>query len=59
MTNLELILLALLTAIYVGCIFTVAIATFKNGHWILGILGMFFPVFWLFGAAMQPTGSAE
>ena len=58
MTNLELILSVLLAAIYVACIFTVAINTFRNGHWILGILGIAFPVFWLFGAAMRPTGRA-
>ena len=36
--------------IYVTCIFMVALITFRNGRWFLGILGIFFPVFWLIGA---------
>ena len=43
MTFLEWFLSAFLLVIYVTCIFTVAGITFRNGHWILGILGIFFP----------------
>ena len=59
MTFLEWILLALLFAIYLVCIFTVAGVTFRNGHWILGLLGIFFPVFWLIGVVIPPTAEAE
>jgi hypothetical protein len=55
MSLLESILMAILFAIYLTCIFTVAVITFRNGHWILGILGIFFPVFWLIGAILPPT----
>ena len=58
MTLLELILLSILFAIYLVCIFTVAGVTFRNGHWILGILGIFFPVFWLIGVILPPTREA-
>ena len=58
MTFLELFLLSFLFAIYLVCIFTVAVMTFRNGHWILGILGIFFPVFWLIGAILPPTKEA-
>jgi len=58
MTFLELFLLSFLFAIYLVCIFTVAAVTFRNGHWILGILGIFFPVFWLIGAILPPTKEA-
>jgi hypothetical protein len=51
--------LSILFAIYLVCIFTVAAVTFRNGHWILGILGIFFPVFWLIGAVLPPTAEAE
>ena len=58
MTFLEWILSVSLLAIYLTCIFTVAGITFRNGHWILGILGIFFPVFWLIGAVLPPTKRA-
>ena len=58
MSFLEGFLLMFLFMIYVTCIFTVALVTFRNGHWILGILGIFFPVFWLIGAILPPTEEA-
>lgn len=58
MTGLEMILISILSTIYIVCIFTVAGITFRNGHWILGILGIFFPVFWLFGVILPPTKKA-
>ena len=58
MTFLEWFLMVCLFVIYVVCIFTVAGITFKKGHWILGILGIFFPVFWLIGVVLPPTKEA-
>ncbi len=58
MTVLETILLVILMAIYLTAIFTVALVTFRNGHWILGILGIFFPLLWLIGAVLPPTSEA-
>ena len=58
MTLLEMILMSMLFAIYIVCLFTVVGVTFRNGHWILGILGFFFPIFWLIGVILQPTASA-
>ena len=58
MTGLEMILISILSTIYIVSIFTVAGITFRNGHWILGILGIFFPVFWLFGVILPPTKKA-
>ena len=55
MTFLEWFLSAMLVVIYLTCIFTVAGITFRNGHWILGLLGIFFPVLWLIGAILPPT----
>jgi len=58
MTFLEWFLSAFLLVIYVTCIFTVAGITFRNGHWILGILGIFFPFLWLIGVILPPTEEA-
>lgn len=58
MTVLETILLVILMAIYLTAIFTVALVTFRNGHWILGIMGIFIPLLWLIGAVLPPTSEA-
>lgn len=58
MSFLEWFLLVILGVIYLTCIFTVAGITFRNGHLILGILGISFPVFWLVGAVLPPTEAA-
>ncbi len=58
MTFLEIVLLSVLAVIYLTCIFTVAAITFRNGHWLLGILGIFFPVLWLIGVVIPPTSEA-
>ena len=58
MTLLEMILMTILLVIYIVCIFTVAGITFRNGHWILGFLGVFFPIFWLIGVVLPPTVNA-
>jgi hypothetical protein len=38
--------------IYIVCLFTVAVWTFRKGYVLLGILGIFWPVFWLIGAIL-------
>lgn len=38
--------------IYLVLIFTVALMTFRKGHWVLGIIGFFFPILWLIGAVL-------
>jgi hypothetical protein len=39
-------------AIYLVLLFTVAILTFRKGHWVLGLIGIFFPILWLIGAVL-------
>jgi hypothetical protein len=44
---------AILSAvIYLVLIFTLALMTFRKGHWVLGIIGFIFPLLWLIGAIM-------
>ncbi|MDQ2873414.1 MAG: hypothetical protein M3Y33_00690 [Actinomycetota bacterium] len=38
--------------IYAVLVFTVALLTFRKGHWILGLLGFVFPFMWLIGAVL-------
>jgi hypothetical protein len=49
---LEWVLSALLVGIYLTAIFTVCILTFRKGHTILGIFGIFLPILWLIGAIL-------
>lgn len=44
---------AILSAvIYLVLIFTLALMTFRKGHWVLGLIGFIFPLLWLIGAIM-------
>ena len=38
--------------IYLVLIFTLAVLSFRKGHWVLGLFGFVFPVLWLIGAIM-------
>jgi hypothetical protein len=47
---METFLWFMLASFYIWCLFTVAIITFRKGHTVLGILGIFLPILWLIGA---------
>lgn len=38
--------------IYLILVFTLAVLTFRKGHWVLGLVGIIFPVLWLIGAIL-------
>jgi len=42
----------LMAIIYVVLIFTLAVMSFRKGHWILGLLGFIVPILWLIGAVL-------
>jgi hypothetical protein len=35
------------------------IRTLRRGHWIMFIIGLFIPLFWIIGALIPPTASAR
>ena len=41
-----------LSLIYLVLIITLAVTSFRKGHWILGLIGFVFPVLWLIGAIL-------
>jgi hypothetical protein len=45
--------------LYLVLIFTIGFMTIRKGHWVMFILGIFMPLFWLIGAIMRPTQRAE
>ena len=51
-TPMEAFLSFMLFMLYIGCLFTVCLLTFKKGHTVLGILGIFIPLLWLIGACL-------
>ena len=51
-TPMETFLSFMLLTLYIGCLFTVCMLTFKKGHTLLGILGIFMPLLWLIGACL-------
>jgi hypothetical protein len=44
-----LLYLVLLIALGVSCL--------RKGHWVMFILGIFLPLFWLIGAVMRPVNA--
>jgi hypothetical protein len=52
MSATEWVLGSILVVLYFGCLFTVCALTFRKGHVLLGILGIFLPLLWLIGAVL-------
>ena len=42
----------LLSVLYLVLIFTLALLSFRKGHWVLGLIGFVFPFLWLIGAIL-------
>jgi hypothetical protein len=55
MSGLDWFLSFTLGIIYIALVFTVAIVTFRKGHWVLGLIGFFIPILWLIGAILPAT----
>jgi hypothetical protein len=43
--------------LYVVLLITLGVMTLRNGHLVLFILGIFFPLLWLIGAVMRPAAT--
>ena len=44
--------IALWTIIYVVLLVTLGIMSIRKGHWIMFLVGLFIPLFWLIGALL-------
>jgi hypothetical protein len=42
-------------AIYLVLLIVFGILTIRKGHWVMFIIGFFFPLFWLIGGIMRPV----
>ena len=45
--------------VYVVLLITLGIMAIRKGHWIMFLVGIFLPIFWIIGALIPPTRSAE
>ena len=48
----------LLGAIYFVLLVTLGIMSIRKGPWVMFIIGIFIPLFWIIGAIMQPKSRA-
>ncbi len=43
-----------LAVLYVVLLVTLGLTAIKKGHWVMFIIGIFVPLFWIIGALMPP-----
>lgn len=43
-----------LAILYIVLLITLGILTIRKGHWVMFIVGIFLPLFWIIGALMPP-----
>ncbi len=41
-----------LGVLYLVLLFTLAVMTFRKGHWVLGLIGFILPILWIIGAVL-------
>jgi hypothetical protein len=46
-------------AIYIVLLITLGIIAIRKGHWVMFIIGIFIPLFWIIGALLPPTRGAD
>jgi ATP/ADP translocase len=45
----------LLAVIYFVLLVVLGVTSLRKGHWIMFIIGIFLPLFWIIGAVMPPV----
>ena len=48
----------LLGAIYLVLMLVLGITSLRKGHWVMFIIGIFIPLFWIIGAVIPPKQSS-
>jgi hypothetical protein len=46
-----------IAGIYLILLITLGIMSIRKGHWVMFIIGIFLPLFWMIGALMPPKNS--
>jgi hypothetical protein len=45
--------------LYIVLLVVLGLTAIKKGHWIMFVIGIFIPIFWLIGALLPPTQPSE
>jgi hypothetical protein len=45
--------------LYIVLLLVLGVMSIRRGHWIMFVMGIFIPLFWIIGAIMPPTKSAR
>jgi hypothetical protein len=45
--------------LYIVLLISLGMTTLRKGHWVMFILGIFLPLFWIIGALSPPTAAAS
>jgi ABC-type multidrug transport system permease subunit len=45
--------------LYLILLVTLGVISIRKGHWVMFIIGLFIPLFWLIGALLPPTANAR
>ena len=48
--------IGILGVIYLVLLLSLGILSIRKGHWIMFIIGIFIPLFWIIGALLPPVG---
>ena len=48
-----------LSILYLVLIFTLALLSFRKGHWVLGLIGFVFPILWLSAPSCPRAATTE
>ena len=48
----------LVGVLYFALLLSLGILCIRKGHWVMFIVGIFLPLFWIIGAVMPPTSQA-
>ncbi len=48
------VLWVVLGVVWLILLITLGIMSIRRGHWIMFLIGLFFPVFWIIGALLPP-----
>lgn len=57
--HMSTLLWLLLAVVYITLFLTLALTTLRKGHYFLFWVGIIFPLLWIIGAVIGPTGRAE
>ena len=51
------VLIGVSALLYVILLITLGITAIRKGHWVMFLVGIFLPIFWLIGALMPAKGA--